>query len=113
MANGPVGIGGVELDDVVGADVLGGGEPVEGGRDPRDQVRAGDGGGGDASAGASSAYNLVATFPSSAHTDSMASAPASQESASKTTAERSLFIANSSYRFRMEDANAGHALTEK
>jgi hypothetical protein len=43
----------------------------------------------------------------------MACAPASQASASKTTAERSLFIANSSYRFRMEDANADHAVTEK
>jgi hypothetical protein len=32
---------------------------------------------------------------------------------SKTTTGRSLFIPNSSYRFRMEDANAGHALTEK
>src|SRR3984885_1353602 len=51
VADGPVGIAGVELDDVVGADVLGGGEPVEGGRDPRHQVRAGDGGGGGAAAG--------------------------------------------------------------
>jgi hypothetical protein len=43
----------------------------------------------------------------------MAWAPASQESASRTTAASSLFIANSSYRFRMEDANPEHALTEK
>ena len=43
VADGPAGTAGVELDDVVGADVLGGGEPVEGGGDPRDQVCAGDG----------------------------------------------------------------------
>jgi len=46
VADGPAGIAGVELDDVVGADVLGRGELAQCDGDQRDQVRAGAGRGG-------------------------------------------------------------------